>query len=182
MSLNFTAMDSRQALCDFSSFKVQMCPHLFCFSKIQQHSQQKQNLKGPLEFICYDLSQSDAITQPFTSGDTTTTVVTFPSSIEIFFSKLAASGRLQKNLNCNKESFYKAYISKSFSLLLFSTTHQHWYWNSAGLLPHSSRSPCDGNLRSRRPLQHLQYSCVHSSWYAQSSPRGGKAFFEILIF
>ena len=44
MSLNFTAMDSRQALCDFSSFKVQMCPHLFCFSKIQQLSQQKQNL------------------------------------------------------------------------------------------------------------------------------------------
>ena len=121
MSLNFTAMDSRQALCDFSSFKVRMCPHLFCFSKIQQHSQQKQNLKGPLEFICYDLSQSDAITQPFT----TTTVLTFLSSIETFFSKLAASGRLKKNLNCNKESFYKAYISKSFSLLLFSTTHQH---------------------------------------------------------
>ena len=178
MSLNFTAMDSRQALCDFSSFKVQMCPHLFCFSKIQQHSQQKQNLKGPLEFICYDLSQSDAITQPFT----TTTVVYLPLFHWNFFSKLAASGRLQTNLNCNKESFYKAYISKSFSLLLFSTTHQHWYWNSAGLLPHSSRSPCDGNLRSRRPLQHLQHSCVHSSWYAQSSPWGGKAFFEILIF
>ena len=175
MSLNFTAMDSRQALCDFSSFKVQFCPHLFCFSKIQQHSQQKQNLKGPLEFICYDLSQSDAITQPFT----TTTVVTFLSSIEIFFSKLAASGRLQKNLNCNKESFYKAHTSKSFSLLFFSTNLQHWYCKIAGLLPHSSHSPCDGNLRSRRPLQHLQHSCVHSPRYAQSSPRNGKAVLKI---